>query len=170
MIGLAANFALVKKQSKVDYTNYRPISLLSNIQKIIEKLMYKRLFNFLDINKLIYSLQFGIRQKHLTAHPQINLTESIRETLEEGSFGYGIFVDLQKGFDRHLKASEGVDHKILLQKFEYCGIRDVCNDWFKSQLSDWKQLVSINDHGDDLISCQLIMVYHKVLFQDNFSF
>ena len=69
MIGLAANFALVKKQSKVDYTNYRPISLLSNIQKIIEKLMYKRLFNFLDINNLIYSLQFGIRQKHLTAHP-----------------------------------------------------------------------------------------------------
>ena len=104
MIGLAANFALVKKQSKVDYANYRPITLLSNIQKIIEKLMYKRLFNFLDINNLIYSLQFGIRQKHLTAHPQINLTESIRETLEEGSFGYGIFVDLQKGFDRHLKA------------------------------------------------------------------
>ena len=48
-----------KKQSRVDYTNYRPISLLSNIEKIIEKLMYKRLSNFLDINNLIYSLQFG---------------------------------------------------------------------------------------------------------------
>ena len=52
-----------KKQSRVDYTNYRPISLLSNIEKIIEKLMYKRLPSFLDINNLIYSLQFGFRPK-----------------------------------------------------------------------------------------------------------
>ena len=51
------------KQSRVDYTNYRPISLLSNIEKIIEKLMYKRLLSFLDINNLIYSLQFGFRPK-----------------------------------------------------------------------------------------------------------
>ena len=51
------------KQSRVDYTNYRPISLLSNIEKIIEKLMYKRLPSFLDINNLIYSLQFGFRPK-----------------------------------------------------------------------------------------------------------
>ena len=83
-----------KKQSKVDYANYRPISLLSNIEKIIEKLMYKRLCNFLDINDLIYSLQFGFRQKHSTTHALINLTESIRQSLDEGSFGYGIFVDL----------------------------------------------------------------------------
>ena len=48
-----------KKQSKFDCANYRPISLLSNIEKITEKLKYKRLSNFLDINNLIYSLQFG---------------------------------------------------------------------------------------------------------------
>ena len=48
-----------KKQSKVDYVNYRPISLLSNIEKIIEKLLYKRLSNFLDISNLIYSLEVG---------------------------------------------------------------------------------------------------------------
>ena len=59
---------LNKKQSKVDYVNYRPISLLSNIGKIIEKLMYKRLSNFLDINNLIYCLIFGFRQKYSTTH------------------------------------------------------------------------------------------------------
>ena len=85
-----------KKQSKVDYANYRPISLLSNIEKIIEKLMYKRLSNFLDINNLIYSLQFGFRQKYSTTHSLINLTDSIRQTLDEGSFSCGIFVDLEK--------------------------------------------------------------------------
>ena len=83
-----------KKQSKVDYANYRPMSLLSNIEKIIEKLMYKRLSNFLDINNLIYSLQFGFQQKYSTTHALINLTEIIRQTLDEGSFGCGIFVDL----------------------------------------------------------------------------
>ena len=67
-----------KKQSRVHDTNYRPISLLSNIEKIIEKLMYKRLSNFLGINNLIYSLQFGFRPKYSTAHALINLSESIR--------------------------------------------------------------------------------------------
>ena len=49
-----------KKQSKVDYTNYRPISLLSNIEKIIEKRMYKTLSNFLDINNVIYSTRCNL--------------------------------------------------------------------------------------------------------------
>ena len=56
--------------------------------------MYKRLPNFLDINNLIYSLQFGFQQKYSTTHALINLTESIRQTLDEGNFGCGIFADL----------------------------------------------------------------------------
>ena len=59
VLKIAKTIPIHKKQSKVDYTSYRPISLLSNIEKIIEKLMYKRLGNFLNINNLIYSLQFG---------------------------------------------------------------------------------------------------------------
>ena len=77
VLKIAKVIPIHKKQSKVDYANYRPISLLSNIEKIIEKLMYKRLSNFLDINNLIYSLQFGFRQKYSTTHALINLTESI---------------------------------------------------------------------------------------------
>ena len=87
-----------QKQSKVDYKNYMPISLLFNIEKIVEKLMYKRLSNFLDIDNLIYPLQFGFQQKHLTTNPLINLTDSIRQTLDEGSSGCDIFVDWEKAF------------------------------------------------------------------------
>ena len=58
VLKIAKVILIHKKQSKVDYTNYRPIFLLSNIEKIIEKLMYKKLSNFLDINNLIYLLQF----------------------------------------------------------------------------------------------------------------
>ena len=122
VLKIAKSISIPKHQSKYDYTNYRPI----------EQLMYKRLSNFLDINNLIYSLQFGFRQKHSTAHALINPTVSIRQTLDEGSFECGIFVDLQKAFDN-------VDHKILLQKLEYFGICGVCNDWFKSFLSNHKQ-------------------------------
>ena len=97
---------------------------LSNTEKIIEKLMYKKLSNFLDINNLIDSLQFGFRQKHLTIHAVTNLTESIRQNVNEDSFSCGIFVALQKVFDI-------IDHEIPMHKLKYYGIRGVCNDWFK---------------------------------------
>ena len=119
MLKIARVIPIYKKQSKIDYTNYRPISLQSNIEKIIEKIVYKRLSIFLDINHLIYSLDFRLRPKYSTTHALINLTESIRQYLDEASSGCGIFVDLQKAFDT-------VDHKILLHKLEYYGIRGIC--------------------------------------------
>ena len=69
-------------KSKVDYTKYRPISLLSNIEKVIEKRMYKRLSNFLYINNLIYLLQFCFQLKYSTTHALINLTESNGQILD----------------------------------------------------------------------------------------
>ena len=56
-----------KKDSKLDYSNYCPISLLSNIEKIIEKLKYKRLDTCLNNNNIIYNLQFGFRH-YFTSH------------------------------------------------------------------------------------------------------
>ena len=144
VLKIAKVIPIHKKQSKVDYANYRPAFLLSNIEKIIEKLMYKRLSNFLEINNLTCLLQFGFRPKYSTSHALINPTDSFRQSLDEGTFGCGIFADLQKAFDT-------VDHKILLHKLEYYGIRGVCNGWFKSYLSDRKQFVSINGYNSDLM-------------------
>ena len=59
----------------------------------MEKLMYKRVYKFLDISNLIHSLQFRFRQKHLTTHALIHLPRSIRKTADKGSFGCGIFVE-----------------------------------------------------------------------------
>ena len=130
--------------------------MLSNIEKIIKKLMYKRLSNFLDINNLIYLLQFGLRQKHSTTHALISFTESNRQTLDEGSFGCGIFGDL-------LKAFYMVDNKILLHKLEYCVIHGVCNDWFKSYLLDQKQFVSLNGSNSDLMPVNCSVPQDSVL-------
>ena len=117
--------------------NYRPISLLSNVNKIFEKLVYARLYSFLNLHNCIYELQFGFRAKHSTNHALFSLTEMIREALDNSNFACGIFIDLQKAFDT-------VDHHILLKKLEYYGIRGLANNWFKSYLSNRQQFVSIN--------------------------
>ena len=116
--------------------NYRPISLLSNINKIYEKLKYSRLFNFLNLHNCIYDFRFGYRGKHSTNHALLSLTENICDALGNNYFACGIFIDLQKAFDT-------VDHSILLNKLNHYGIRGKANDWFKSYLKTRKQYVSI---------------------------
>ena len=74
------------------------MSLPSNIDKVLERPMYNRLYNFLEMNTVIYVFQFGFRQKYSTSHALIHLTDKIREQLENGSFACG-FVDLKKPFD-----------------------------------------------------------------------
>ena len=133
--------------SILDYCNYRPISLLSNINKLIEKLMFNRLYKFLMKFKCIYDLQFGFRKGHSNIHALLHLTEDIRKALDNNTFAVGIFVDLQKAFDT-------VDHNILLSKLEFYGIRGISNQWFKSYLNNRKQFVSIDEiYSDEAIMC-----------------
>ena len=139
-----------KKNSKLDYSNYRPMSLLSNIEKILENFMYNRLYTFPNNNNIIYNLQFGFRQQYSTSYALINITENRRKALDDGNKGCGVFVDLQKAFDI-------VDHQILLAKLNHYGICGVSNDWFKSYLSNPNQYVSINsfDSGLTTINCDV---------------
>ena len=87
------------KDSKLDFSNYRPILLSSDIEKILERLIYNRIYKIFSDNNLISSLQFGFRQKYSTVHALISLTEDIRKSLDEGNIRCGIFVELQKAFD-----------------------------------------------------------------------
>ena len=131
------------KESKLKCSNYRPISLLSNLDKILEKLMHNRIYEFLEKYKLIYPLQFGFRQHYSTSYALLNLTESIMKALDEGNFACGISFDLEKAFDT-------VDHNILLKKLDYYGVRGISNKWFESYLSARKQFVSINGFNSDI--------------------
>ena len=112
-----------KKESKSDFNNYRPISLLSNISKIFEKMMHIRLYNFLDASKELYHNQFGFRNKHSTTLALIEITEKIREACDKGLYTCGVYLDLKKAFDT-------VNHPILISKLNHYGIRGIANDWF----------------------------------------
>ena len=126
-----------KKGSQLEANNYRPISLISNISKIIEKIVYKRLYNFLETNVILYEQQYGFRNNHSTNHALIEITEKIREALDKNEFACGTFIDLQKAFDT-------VNHGILLKKLEHYGIRGIPNNWFRSFLTNRYQFTTVS--------------------------
>ena len=117
--------------------NYRPISLLSIFDKIIEKLMHKRLYEFFDDNNILYDKQFGFRKNNSTIFSLIEITEKIKESIDKGKFGCGIFIDLRKAFDT-------VNHDILLRKLEHYGVRGNAINWFDSYLRERVQYVYLN--------------------------
>ena len=69
---------IFKKENPLLCNNYRPISLLPTFSKIFEKVIYTRMYEYLDKNHLLYDKQFGFRSKHSTSHALISLTESIK--------------------------------------------------------------------------------------------
>ena len=131
-----------KKGDKLECNNYRPISILSNISKLIEKLMHLRLYLFLEQNQVLYKLQFGFRNKHSTNLALIEITEKIRKACDEGLYACGIYLDFQKAFDT-------VNHSILLSKLEHYGIRGTTNNWFRSFICDRLQFTTINGQNSN---------------------
>ena len=132
-----------KGNSPEEINNYRPISLLSIFDKIIEKLVHKRLYNFLEQNNILYKNQFGFRKNNSTTFALLQITEKIKETIDNKKFGCGIFIDLRKAFDT-------VNHKILLKKLEHYGIRDLTHNWFESYLTNRRQYVFLNGESSEI--------------------
>ena len=120
--------------------NYRPISLLPTLSKLLEKLMFNRLINFIDVNSILYEHQYGFRKKHCTIHPILHLLNHVSESSNKPNreLTMAIFIDLKKAFDT-------VSHEILVNKLYKYGIRGTANDWFKSYLTDRTQFVNFKD-------------------------
>ena len=77
-----------KKGGSLDCNNYSPISLISNLSKLIEKLVHNRLYKFLEKHKLFYEHQYGFQKKHSTNHALIDITEKIRSVLDQNVFAW----------------------------------------------------------------------------------
>ena len=107
---------------------------MSNVTKILEQHLYKKVYKCLIKSNIIYELKSGFRQIFFTSQSLINLTENWRQALDEEHIGCDIFGDLQKAFDT-------VDHELLLFKLDYYGTRGISNNWFKSYLSNRNKLI-----------------------------
>lgn len=129
---------IYKKGEHHNPGNYRPISLLSIYNKLLEKLMYRRVLSFLNKHNLIYDYQFGFRKGHSTMMATAEILENIRDELEKGHFVIGVYLDLSKAFDT-------VSHEILFSKLQHYGIRGHVLDWFKSYLANRRQLTFCNN-------------------------
>lgn len=125
------------KGNKQLYENYRPISLLSAFSKIMEKLIYNKIFDFLVRYEILFKSQFGFRKGHNTTHATIDFVKTIEDALSNGEYAVGIFCDLSKAFDT-------LNHNVLLEKLDHYGIRGKANDWIKSYLTGREQYVELN--------------------------
>ena len=129
---IAKVLPIYKANNNMNFQNYRPISLLPAFSKIIERLMYNRLYKYLKTNNLLTSSQYGFQKNLSTELAIAELQNRIIESLSNKKWCLGVFLDRSKAFDT-------LDHGILLNKLLHNGVRGVAFDWFRSYLTDREQ-------------------------------
>ena len=140
---------IFKAADEMDPDDYRPISLLSNLNRIsFEKLMSNHLIQFINKDKPLDSAQYGFREGSSTTHAILDIISSIQNNMDHKLFSCAIFIDLKKAFDT-------VQHSILLRKLEFYGVRGLVNDRFGSYLSNSNQTKEISGY---ISSKEIILV------------
>ena len=140
---IAKVIPLFKKGDNLDVGNYRPISLLSTLSKILERIVYVRTENFLSMHNILSDVQFGFREKHNTTHALMNFVNKVVNALDKSNHLVGIFLDYSKAFDT-------INHEILLKKISHYGVRGKALEWFRSYLFNRQQYVFVKGHNSNL--------------------
>ena len=125
---LAKVIPLFKANSPLTVSNYRPISLLPIFSKIFERLMYNRLISFINKYQILTPNQYGFQKNKSTELAVNEICSHIKNTFENKESAFCIFLDFAKAFDT-------VNHKILIEKLNYYGIRGTPLKWFTSYLN-----------------------------------
>ena len=120
---------LYKNKDKQECSNYRPISLLITLSKLLEKTVYRRVYQFLEKSKQIFPSQYGLRMSHSCENAVSELLSTIIKGKEQGLYTVSLFLDLSKAFD-------SLEHEMMLKKLESCEICGIALQWFKSYLSN----------------------------------
>lgn len=128
-----------KSGSSLVMDNYRPISVLPAVSKILERIVHGQHSKYLEENALMSLYQFGFRRKHSTSLAVTYLTDTIRKSKDKGELTGAIFVDLRKAFGT-------VDHCRLIEKLKNFGVLETELDWFTDDLFDGHQTVIFDCH------------------------
>ena len=131
------------KGSKSAPDNYRPITVLSVIARLFEKLIHEQLFPYFD--DYLYKNQSGFRPKYSTQTALLNTSNQWLINIDKGEYNLAIFLDLRKAFDI-------VNHNVLLLELESYGILGIELKWLKSYLCDRHKYCSVNNHDSALAS------------------
>ena len=107
---------IFKGGNSEDIANYRPISILPYFSKILEKVMYERLYSYVKNMNILYPNQHGFQSGHSTSMALLDMQDRVSNAIDAKEYAIGIFLDLAKAFDT-------VDHAILLGKLENYGVR-----------------------------------------------
>ena len=139
---------LHKSGDRKSLNNYRPISLLPALSKILEKCIKTRLMNYLEKYSLLNKNQFGFRNNMSTDDALMNVTSRIITELDSGKKCVGVFLDIKKAFDT-------VNHAILLNKLDSLGIKGTVHKFFKSYLTNRLQVTKINDQNSNVCNINI---------------
>jgi hypothetical protein len=130
---------IFKSGSRLAIENYRPISVLPVLNKIIERIIFKRLSQFFHHHqKFTFTHQFGFREKCSTENAAVELCADVIRSLDKKQYATAVFLDLKKAFD-------SVQHEILLDVIQKYGVRGLAYDIIRSYLSGRKQTVKVGD-------------------------
>ena len=130
---------LYKSDSKSDFSNYRPISVLPCLSKVLEQVVHRQLSNYLEKHYLLKSSQFGFRPRRSTELACNLLVDDIRKNIDNGLLTGVIYLDLSKAFDT-------VSHSYLLSKLPSYGINGNEFTWFQNYLFNRKQHIFYDGH------------------------
>jgi len=147
---------IFKSGNRMECDNYRPISLLSSISKVLEKIVAAKLLDHLLSNDLLYNFQFGFLPNRTTEQNLIHILNYITNALNENMFCVGVFLDLKKAFDV-------CSHDILLKKLQKMGVREDAHAWFTSYLSGREQCVDIANNFSEFIELAISVIQGSTL-------
>ena len=147
-IKLAKIVPIFKKGSRFEAGNYRPISLLPIISKIIERAINEQVVSYLESTKILMNRQYGFRRGFSTETAVISLVDQIRNQTGQKRHTAAIFIDLRKAFDT-------VDHSLLLEKMNVIGFTQQAKNWFRSYLENREQYVELQGKSSskEQVSC-----------------
>ena len=156
---------------RTNMSNYRPVGIISAFSKILEKIVYSRVYTYLERNNFFFKCQFGFRENKNVPQALVKVLNYIAQGLNTNKHVILLLLDVSKAYDC-------VDYQILFEKMENAGIRGICLDWFRSYLTDRKQTVKINNKFADLfleitigviqgssLSSLLFLIYINDLFR-----